>query len=55
MIYVKAKQIYFDMRQIYTHALREKFPNFGKEFDGLEPLFKRNGREEEGDHIKITI
>jgi hypothetical protein len=43
MIYVKAKQIYFDMRQLYLNALKEKFPNFGKQFDGLEPLFKQTG------------
>lgn len=44
MIYVKSKQIFYDMRQIYSHAVKRKFPNFGKEFDGLGPLFKQNGK-----------
>ena len=43
MIYIKAKQIYHDMRELYTQELRKKFPNCGKEFQGLAILLKQNG------------
>ncbi|KAL3097890.1 hypothetical protein niasHS_000625 [Heterodera schachtii] len=42
MVYVHAKQIYQDMRTLYMLALRERFPNFGREFDGLETQFRLN-------------
>uniref|UniRef100_A0A914I7P2 histone acetyltransferase n=1 Tax=Globodera rostochiensis TaxID=31243 RepID=A0A914I7P2_GLORO len=42
MVYVHSKQIYQDMRSVYMLALRERFPNFGREFDGLEAQFRLN-------------
>ncbi|KAF7639991.1 hypothetical protein Mgra_00000434 [Meloidogyne graminicola] len=43
LIYIKSKQIYHNMRRIYTLALKEAFPNYGMQFGGLKPLFDKNG------------
>ncbi|KAL7078147.1 hypothetical protein ACQ4LE_002328 [Meloidogyne hapla] len=42
LIYIKSKQIYYNMRKIYILALKEAFPNFGLQIEGLKLLFEKN-------------
>nr|CAD2139826.1 unnamed protein product [Meloidogyne enterolobii] len=43
LIYIKSKQIYFNMKKFYSFALKESFPNFGLQFEGLKQFFEKNG------------